>query len=291
MTRRAADPIGWLAQRLRGQSAIIWTAGIMFAIGSMQSPFLWRLGFPFSAIAMPAYQMTNAVLYFGWSALFAWAAGRFFLESRRSGELELLLSTPLGAQGIVASQWRELWKRLRGPLVLAALLYAMQAYMGLGGPRFGGDSWYRLLWVSGWVTTAVGLVLDILAVCWTGLWFGLTARKPVAAVAWTVGLVIGLPWLAVCLLRLGMALVGARVLYGGGLSLYWIIYSLAIPLLMVLKNVAFIFWARAKLRTNLGNAASSPLTARETLAEAARWLARAVQRARRWPPGPTPSRA
>lgn len=286
--QRTADPMRWLMGRLRGQRAIIWMAGILFCLVSVSTPLLWRLGpVPFGAAVMQAYQTTGALLYFVWNALFAWAAGRFFLETKRSGELELLLSTPLGAKEVVRGQWRAMWRLLRGPLVLAALVYAFQFLMFLGQPRFANDSWYRVIWALGGVTNAARLVLDVLAVCWTGMWFGLTARKPAAAIAWTVGLVSGLPLLAVWLVRLGLAL---AVPYGSGQYLWFVFNFLAMPLLMVLKNVAFIFWARAKLRTNLGNATASPLAARETLAEAARWLAQALQQARRWPPGPSQSR-
>ena len=45
----------------------------------------------------------------------------YFVEARRTGELELLLTTPLGAEQIVAGQWRALKRLLFAPALLLAL--------------------------------------------------------------------------------------------------------------------------------------------------------------------------
>ena len=119
------------------------------------------------------------------AALLAWAAGRFFFETQRNGELELLLSTPLGARDIIGGNWRALCKPLRGAWLLVGFLILLELLMGphsgLGGA----------LGVFQMAMAPVVRVLDIIALCWVGMWFGLRARKPLYIMGWTVGLVVG----------------------------------------------------------------------------------------------------
>ena len=73
----------------------------------------------------------------------------------------------------------------------------------------------------------VNRVLDAVAVFWVGMWFGLSARRPLAVVAWPVGLVIALPWFV------------SYAIFG---------WSSIAGLMLLAKNVIFIRWAAQKLR-------------------------------------------
>src|SRR5208337_3579716 len=58
-----------------------------------------------------------AVILFS-GGLIAWAGARFFQDTRRQQDLELLLTTPLGARNILIGQWRVLRRALAWPLGL-----------------------------------------------------------------------------------------------------------------------------------------------------------------------------
>jgi hypothetical protein len=149
--------------------------------------------------------------------IFAWAAGKFFLEARRTGELELLLSTPLGGRDIVRGRWNALLIRFRGPLLLAGFAMFLEFIFtaSIGRPALS-----RAM-------IPLNRVLDAIAVFWVAMWFGLSAKRPLAVIAWPVGLVIALPWF-ICYALFGWSSVSAFVLLA--------------------KNVIFIRWAADKLR-------------------------------------------
>jgi hypothetical protein len=181
----------------------------------------------------------------GSAALLAWAAGRFFFEKQRNGELEVLLSTPLGARDIVGGNWRALCKPLRGAWLLVGFLVLAEL---LSGSTAGG------LFTFQRVLAPVVRVLDIMALCWMGMWFGLRARKPSHIMGWTVGMVVALPWLISFLFIIGASLSSAAFLTPGAAYsasstlLFWFAIW---PILNIAKNIFFIRWASQKLRTEL----------------------------------------
>ena len=79
-----------------------WSASRMRASSRLRFRFV-RPGAYFSLV----WPLSLATSTLG-SALFAWAASRFFVEARRTGEIELLLTTPVGAKQIVSTQWQVL---------------------------------------------------------------------------------------------------------------------------------------------------------------------------------------
>jgi hypothetical protein len=120
-------------------------------------------------------------------SLFAWAASRFAVEARHNGELELLLTTPVGIQTFVSDQWTMLKVMLVGPVTLMLLPILWHALARLTmAPDFG--PLLSFLYVT-------NIVLGIGALCWAGMWFGFAARRQLSAILLTVGLVKGIPLL------------------------------------------------------------------------------------------------
>jgi len=119
-------------------------------------------------------------------ALFAWAASRFAFEARRNGELELLLTTPAGAQTFVSDQWTALVRLLGAPVafMLLPFLWHSLAFI-MVQPGFGFLS----------LLGAANIILGIGALCWAGMWFGFIARRQSGAILLTLGLVNGVPFL------------------------------------------------------------------------------------------------
>jgi hypothetical protein len=187
------------------------------------------------------------MLNLGSGAVFAWLAGRFFFEARRSGELELLLSTPLGARDIVEGCWWAGWRRLRSPLLLAAFLmflgflflltYRVPLGRGIVSFRF--------------VTTPIVRILDVIALSWVGMWFGLKARNQSSVVVWTAGLVVGLPWLIGYLFIIMVGLTNGGLASFVGITRSNLLWFLTGPPFHLAKDVFFIRWAAGKLRGEL----------------------------------------
>ena len=238
-----ADPVRWRVAQLGGSEGLLWLAvGLNFfaqfgVLGSGTASGRWGL-LSFLSLAVIAAS----------GGLVAWTGARFFQDSRRQQDLELLLTTPAGAAGILSGQWRALRRSLAWPV---GLLLAVGAPAGLsllydlvtGG---GGDPWPLLQPFL----IAVNLALEVAALCWAGMWFGLRCRNKITSAAATVGLVQLLPLLlAVGLMWLWVAFPGHALF---SLELRHDMPPVIVALLFfVLKNVCVILWAPWQLRREL----------------------------------------
>jgi hypothetical protein len=245
-----SNPVYWLALRLRDQPALIWAGVGLVLIHSLAFPLLAGVAGGSMSLAAGTWESVHLLLSLGWAAVFAWAAGKFLFGARRDGQLELLLSTPLGARHIVVGCWWALWWQLRAPLLLVAFVMLVQFLLTASA---GLANAVGVFWLYGFQSTMflINRVLDVIAVCWVGMWFGLRAPKPSLALLWTVGLVIGLPTLVFYLLRI--ALVGARTLTNlGGGDPFPLLLSFGIwPVLWLAKDLFFIRWSAARLSQEL----------------------------------------
>lgn len=203
-TRRlepGADPVIWLLRRQRGFRVVVWAAVLvrfLYYFAMRYSPFTGGL-LGFGRVYFGGVGLAISVLT---ACLLAWAASRFFIESRRTGELEILLTTPLGAARLVSSQ--EAWVRrmLFWPLVVLALPHAFQFAISffemyvspsLARGLYPGSMRNYSLFSAAFA--GVNAVAGALAVYWMGLWQGLKARSQASAVSRTVVYVVGVPYL------------------------------------------------------------------------------------------------
>jgi len=269
--------IEWLVCRQRGISAAIWTAMSVGILHLFVSPWLNRLtgsrGFSLYVMIIP----TGLAMGLFQGALLAWAASRFFIEARRTGELELLLTTPLGAEAIISGQWIAL-RLLRWPV--AALLAAifLQDF-------FNYNFWSRpstAIWPSILVSMplSVGhLLLGIGAGCWAGLWFGFKVRRQAGAIVWTVGLTWGVPILATLLSVLGQIILipflvsSSRTWASSYVNFPWVLSQVAV----LFFYLWLIRWAKRRLLERLAGAEPMSASLRPRIVAA-------IRNARRWTP-------
>jgi ABC-type transport system involved in cytochrome c biogenesis permease component len=125
------DPVCWAVSRMRVQNALIWTGTLLLLLGG--TGFSWGsllAGTRGGPLAMGLWDSLHLLVSLGSAALLAWAAGRFFFEKQRNGELEMILSTPLGARDIVGGNWRALCKPLRGAWLLVGALVLFELMSG-----------------------------------------------------------------------------------------------------------------------------------------------------------------
>jgi hypothetical protein len=136
--------------------------------------------------------------------IFASQACRFFVESRKSGALELLLTTPLRSRDIVRGQWLALNRIFLWPLILFTLLNLTPLVFivcrAIAGPgileAFGPiAAAIASLAVTLWFTVA--MVADVFTIGWVGMWLALTVKKPDLAPVWTILAVLILPAIGV----------------------------------------------------------------------------------------------
>ncbi len=179
-------PAEWLVRRQRGLAAMLWTAGVVaFLYNAFFGLVLRFLGLGFAG----SYTSMGLACSLIQATLLAWAASRFFLEARQSSELEILLTTPVGAGAIISAQWRVLKRGMRGPIVLmVAPLFLQAVAVSFSSYAPGG---MPIFYISG----AAILVLRVAAVFWLGIWFGLRAPSQSRAIVYTIGLAMVVPYL------------------------------------------------------------------------------------------------
>ena len=191
-----STPIEWLVFRQYGVSAGIWAIGVLALAYNGWVPLARPpLGAPGTA---PSWFFAGAFAVVGGlcgGAVVAWVASRFFVSVRRTGELELLLTTPLGVETLVSEQWNVLRRFFVWPVLVMQAPLLPQILAGLTSP--GSTNSIVSTWQSH-ITLFKALSLantffGATALCWLGLWFGSRARTQASAIVWTVGLAKGLP--------------------------------------------------------------------------------------------------
>lgn len=189
----APTPLHWLLSRQRGLKPLLWVAaGIgcsYLAVFQVLGPVM---GFGTSVVGfVPIFGLAQATIEAG---LFAWAASRFLVEARRTGELELLLTTPLGAQKLLSVQWETLRRLARGPVLVMAglpLILTGLASISRGYPPVG---YWKLYYILSMLLYAANTVLGVAALFWLAPWFALQVQGQGRVIFWTVLLIRGLPY-------------------------------------------------------------------------------------------------
>jgi ABC-2 family transporter protein len=186
-----ANPIEWLIERQRVNGAV-WALGtIGLAFSGWVRLVRGSGGIPgFAASWLSAWPLGAASGLLG-AAIIAWVASRCLVEARRTRELELLLTTPMGAAGLISEQWRMLNRLFPWVVLVMQLPIWLQAVMAMSSFRSPSAPSLELWWLLCMANTFVGA----LALCRVGLWLGMRARGTASAVVWTVSLGFGIPYL------------------------------------------------------------------------------------------------
>jgi hypothetical protein len=281
-------PLHWLLRRQRGLKPMLWLAGLIgffhfVLFGMVGRLFIGGVGMQLFGIA-GALGLTMAALT---GSIFAWVASRFFVEARRTGELELLLTTPLGAEELVSAQWDILKRLIRWPVLVMMLPGAMQgAFFMLSYNAIQSDLW-TLYYALSQLLSVSNIILSAGALCWLAVWFGLRVPGQAKAILWTVLLAVGVPY---ALSLLWSILYRPVLMFVGGISAGtwfgspWLLGYLIPPMATVLFYLWLIRLARSQLLHELSGA--EPLEPRKifSLSNLLPRVAAAIRRARQWPP-------
>jgi hypothetical protein len=238
--RLRSSPEQWVTSRQRGLRTILWVGAIVgfqylfsYAFVAMGWGGFSRGG----VVRSVAVWLPRILLSAASGAFFAWAASRFFIEGRKTGELELLLTTPVGAQSIVWGQWRSLRKALRAPIgamlvfMFLPFAFSMMSYRSF----FAGNSdMFIVASTISFVISGLNVLFGVHALCLAGLWFGVRASGQFQAILWTIAIAKGLPYLISLLGPLLLGIVGGVYNIGSGYHLLSFFPSLLI--------LAFYLW-------------------------------------------------
>lgn len=203
---RENSPIDWLVKRQRGIRAALWTAAtievLYFASSWAILRGMFTSGWP-EAIGWVIWFFASAST----DALFARAGSKFFHDAKRSGQLETLLTTPLGPRGVMEGQWSALKKLLAWPVAigLGAMLLDEDILLitQIGQPGGYTFSWFAQCLVTWSIDIANG-ILGVLAGCWLGMMFALKGKNALGIMMRAAGLCTAVPALFKMLFAYGV---------------------------------------------------------------------------------------
>jgi ABC-type transport system involved in multi-copper enzyme maturation permease subunit len=171
LDRRVLDssPLGALMGMQKWPQRVAWFAGGTTVLIALASAF----GLAGAGAGGFKFPLLLGILVRG---LMAWEVTSFIGECRRSGSLELILTTPLRDADVTRAVIRHLTARYLAP-VLLMMVTALAGAIPNG------------LFVPSLID-AIGAILQIIAIPAVGVWFGLTEPKPMVAFAKTFGFVV-----------------------------------------------------------------------------------------------------
>jgi hypothetical protein len=200
-------------------------------------------------VVQAALGLPSMLLYLGGKLVLIYLACRVFSEARNTGEMEILLTSPIGDRELVTTLWKVLRRGLWWILLIHIInqCLALQTVQTFGVPQ---DAlWARL----------ISALLNILAewfsmvgVVWAGMWFGVQTTRTASAVVKTLALVViatGLcKWLLFALSTFAMNWIFSSVLKAGGFG-FMSFYTGLPALISLVLSLAWLVWARRNLFT------------------------------------------
>jgi ABC-type transport system involved in cytochrome c biogenesis permease component len=193
----AVNPYFWRAARSRSRSFGPWLFVALAAIGWLVMRRMLHVH-----IGDPEDFFCAGAVHLAFKVGAASEACRCFAEDRRSGGLELLLTTPLGAETIVRGQRKALWRQFAAPVAVVLVVEMFYMFRQL---RREGDWENRQGVVVLCLIPAAFLVADMVAISWLSMRLALTGRKPIRVMMLSIWWAVLLP----NLLSLGITIVWA----------------------------------------------------------------------------------
>lgn len=185
--RLEINPFYWLASRDHFKVTLVWlwigAGALIWAVGLAR----WKRDW----LDIGAYVMTALCAHTLLKCWVAMEASKRLGDDRRSGALELLLSTPLGVREILRGQWLALLRQFGAA---AALICAVDLlFLGLGFKRMFNDN-DRGFWVAMCLAGIAVFVLDLMALALHSTWLSLRGRRTSRAGLTAVARVCVVPW-------------------------------------------------------------------------------------------------
>jgi len=230
----------WLASRPRRRVLWAWLPCALTAAAWGWG--LYKLGHEWLNVGIYA-----ATAFFLSLTLKAWIgaeAGRRLIEDRKSGALELVLSTPLSVRDILRGQRLALQRQFLWPGLVALGVGGLLVFAGANNVELNGSD--RPFWYWTWAAGLVMFVADVVALYWLGMWTGLAVQNSKHAFGAAIVPVLVLPWIALAVVATLVNLLPRETQrlfnWDGWPLLLWFGFG-------ILADAGFGLWARHKLLT------------------------------------------
>jgi ABC-type transport system involved in multi-copper enzyme maturation permease subunit len=266
---RNRDPLAWVA--LRTGSSRAWTLGLLLVLLPIiviqirqlaSSPPPTTVGPVGVSLVFPILVVVAMLLLKLWLVT---QACRYIVDGRKSGAFELLLVTPARPSDIVNGHWRALLRTFLLPILLLLLLEGLtqmlnyrstlQALQGASAVQVVDPDTIRFLRDQA-ILSGVGNILNTLstsvALCWFGMWMGLTSNRLNVALLKTFAFADFLPWF-ICGMISMIAIFVGRFTVGPGTGIGdWLrmnLHTLISGFLPIVADIVLILIARNRLRS------------------------------------------
>jgi hypothetical protein len=299
LRRRLIDinPVLWLVCRERWQAVSFWVVTAI-ACTALAALLAFKRDFV-GIISGYVNNLLSLVLYLGVAA----QSNRFLVTAQRSGLTELLLATPLTVKSIVQGHWRATLRMLALPLLVCLTVQFVGAYiatqnmqrlfanavrtttttttnsngMVVVSTSIGATTAAtpavsvsaqpllidRLLPLISAATHVCTTVANLIALCWFGMWMGMTSRNSNIATLKTIAFAQVLPWFVMVFASniVGALLMTSLAFQSGAtrtFSYVWyqIFSALTVMALSLIKDAGFAIWARRKLYSDFRSRAA-----------------------------------
>ena len=184
------NPALWLAGRNAGGRLSLWVLSAVVGLACLL--ILPTMGSGFFGVLIPTFFFANFLVKIRLAA----QSCRCLAEARRNNALEMLLCTPLKVDEMLRGQLLALKRTFLAPVILLVSVEIMGWFGGIA--LFSDSNSREMILAAGFsiVGAAVFLavfILDMLAVIWVGMWYGLSSRNETQAAFKTVLMVLVLP--------------------------------------------------------------------------------------------------
>lgn len=193
------NPTTWLVCRERSQSILMWLVALPV------------VGWCALAAWMPE---TSFVEIIGWrvvnwlatSVLCLWIASQaaqFFAEARRSGLIDLMLSTPMDFQRVAPGAWNGLLRMFGLPVLIVVLVGFLSQVARMDGSGWmyssneGGPVARWIFVIGSACCNVLTALMNFVAIAWFGMWMGMTSKNSLIATLKTIVLVQVVPWMVI----------------------------------------------------------------------------------------------
>jgi hypothetical protein len=128
-------------------------------------------------------------------------------------------------------------------------------------------AWQTVMAVAAAAAAALSTAANLLALCWFGMWMGLTSRSANLATLKTILFVQIIPWFVMAFvtsMMMGLLMMGSAVRAGPAQSMSWFAWWPLMGAVLgaafaVAKDIGFIVWSRKKLQSSFRDEASHSL--------------------------------
>jgi hypothetical protein len=188
-----------ICRGLLDRNAFAWLAGRDRLKGRYPWIFLWLLALVWSIGRWKASEITGEwpfALFSIWFIHFffkVWVAsevGARFIDDRRSGALELLLTTPLSLRQFANGEGLALFRQFGAPIALVIAMNVFFAWTAQSVTAFLIGSQSPILYFGAGI---VHLIFDLYAIHWVAIWRSLHLRGTNRTIVQTILLVVILP--------------------------------------------------------------------------------------------------